>query len=129
MTPRACAKWSAWHTLAKAVRSLRRVNCRAAFASASRRAAKISSKVAPRSRFIVKYTWPSASRARSYTGTIAGCSSCPCTHASRRNRATRSARAACSARIVLSATSRPMRWSRHAWTTPMPPSPSLSAIV
>ncbi len=54
MTPRACAKWSAWQTLANAVSSLRRENCLAACASPSRSAEKICSKVAPRMRFIVK---------------------------------------------------------------------------
>ncbi len=65
MTPRACAKWSAWQTLPNAVSSLRRENCLAAYASPSRSAEKTSSNVAPRMRFIVKYTLPSGSRPRS----------------------------------------------------------------
>jgi hypothetical protein len=53
-TPRAWAKSTAWHTLAKAESSLWRVKSFTASGSPAPRASMISSKVLPWTRFIVK---------------------------------------------------------------------------
>jgi hypothetical protein len=85
--------------------------------------------VTPRSRFIVKYIAPSGAMPKSYTGTMAGCSSCPCTRASRSKRRTTSGRVMWSGRMTLSATSRPMCRSLQTRTSPMPPRPRSSRMT
>jgi hypothetical protein len=75
MTPRACANSMARHTLANAVSSLWRVHSRTVAGTPPCSSPMTCSSVLPSTRRIVKYALPFASRPRSYTGTIDGCSS------------------------------------------------------
>jgi hypothetical protein len=69
-----------------------RIAVASAYASPLRNIHSTSWNVTPRRRFIVKYIAPSGAMPKSYTGTMEGCSSCPCTRASRSKRRTTSGR-------------------------------------